>query len=174
MRSCQTWPRRRKQMHSLRCQRRHLRQPTQTSATRLVRHELVEHAISLWLLVLSLVHMSACTVHIACKCRWCCHLLLLAFSIAVGLISDPDLMCELTACAGIPFNLVPQTQGLPINLFHTFGIVLAAGGGTTVTNEKRWPVVTNAVLAPRPPPKGMSLHVRHLYEVYLQVMNVAH
>lgn len=69
---------------------------------------------------------------------------------------------------GIPFNLVPQTQGLPINLFHTFGIVLAAGGGTVVTSKGRWPVVTNAVLAPRPPPKGMSLHVRHLYEVFLE------
>lgn len=65
--------------------------------------------------------------------------------------------------------MVAVSERIPINLFHAFGIVLAAGGGASLTSSKRWPVATLAILDPKPLPPGMSLHLRHLYESLVQV-----
>ena len=61
------------------------------------------------------------------------------------------------------------SERLPISVFDAFCIVVAAGGCKALTDSKRWPVATHAILAPRPPPPGMPLHMRHLYEMYIEV-----
>ena len=81
---------------------------------------------------------------------------------------------QLRRCiAGIPFNMTVVSERIPISVFDAFCIVVAAGGGKALTDSKRWPVVTHAILDPRPPPSGMPLHMRHLYEMYVEVILVS-
>lgn len=73
------------------------------------------------------------------------------------------------SATGIPFNMTVVSERLPISVYDAFCIVVAAGGCKALTDSKRWPVATHAILAPRPPPPGMPLHMRHLYEMYIEV-----
>ncbi len=49
----------------------------------------------------------------------------------------------------------------------------AGGGCDAVADGRGWAAAADAVLAPRSSKGGMSLHVRHMYETYLQVRVMA-